>query len=414
MRVKGSKQFVEHVRRIATVVAVAVSALTLGGCISANTVANLLVDAPNHGHPKPFPGTLGKLARSTYVQRLRISVGPPPATLAVAMIVPRDYGFYSFSARAKDTSIQVVRWGIGNKPHTKLTQTLGNMGPNELADFVERVRRGIALQPFCPAVGTVVLLPGWAMPKETLLGYALDLASHGYRAILVDMRGQGDSTGKYVTYGLIEHRDIEQVIAALYSSGLITGKLALVGFSEGATTALDTAAGDPRVATVIAVAPFTRLSIAVRGVGNTFMPLLSDLVSKRKLEKAISIGSRRIGHDLRDADPASRVGHIHAPVLYIAGSSDHISPARAVHMLADRTPHAHFDEIPRYTHVGLYIDVHRVGALILGAVQKTLGKSKDSACLDTLMPHTKRTGYAFQISLQFKLGKKPRSATGLN
>lgn len=386
--------------------------LTLGGCISANTVANLLVDAPNHGHPKPFPGTLGKLARSMYAQRLRVAVGPPPATLAVAVIAPRDYGFSSFSARARHTSIQVIRWRVGNRPHIKLTETFGNEGPNELMDFVHRARRGIALQPFCPVTGTVVLLPGWEMPKETLLGFALDLANHGYRAILVDMRGQGNSTGKYVTYGLIEHRDIEQVVAALYSSGLVTGKLALVGFSEGATTALDTAAADPRIATVIAVAPFTNLSVAARGVGNTFMPLLSELISTQKLEKAISIASRRVGFNLRDTDPLSRVEHIQAPVLYVAGSSDHISPARTVRLLADKTPHARFVDIPRYTHIGLYIDVHRVGALILGAVQNTLGKAKDTACLDTLMPHTKSSRYAFQISFQLKLGKPPHPAAG--
>src|SRR5699024_8427436 len=98
----------------------------------------------------------------------------------------------------------------------------------------------------CRATGTVILLPGWGETKETLLGYALDFANHGYRVVLVDLRGQGQSSGNYVTYGLIEHRDISQLVTALYQRKLVAGKLALVGISEGATIALDTAAADRR------------------------------------------------------------------------------------------------------------------------------------------------------------------------
>ena len=56
-----------------------VTALLLTGCISANVVSDLITGPPNGGHPKPFPGEDGQIARMLYTQRFKVPGGPPPA-----------------------------------------------------------------------------------------------------------------------------------------------------------------------------------------------------------------------------------------------------------------------------------------------------------------------------------------------
>ncbi|MGH8160796.1 MAG: alpha/beta hydrolase [Gammaproteobacteria bacterium] len=265
----------------------------------------------------------------------------------------------------------------------------------------------------CRPAGTVILLPGWGERKETLLGFALDLANHGYRVVLVDLRGQGDSSGQYITYGRIEHHDIAQLISALYARKFIAGKIALVGLSEGASIALDTAASDRRVSAVVAVSPFVSLTTAIREVGNDYAPLLSDLVSNGKITRALVIADKKTGVKLADAGPKRRVGDIRAPVLYVAGGSDNIAPVPQVQQLATLTPHARFVELPGYPHMGLYLDVASVAPLMLETLRKTLGASGDNECLHGPLDALQGARYRLTWVSKFRLGNasanpKPR------
>lgn len=380
-------------------------ALALGGCISAGTVAGMIVDAPNGGHPKPQSGLLGKISREFYSQRFSVPVGPPSVKLAVAVIEPRNYGFSSRITSPAESNQYVGEWQVRNAPDSAFK----NFNPRK--PFLQRLQAGLVRLPVCKPVGTIILLPGWGETKETLIGYALDFASHGYRVVLVDLRGQGESSGKFVTYGLIEQHDISQLISALETRGQIAGKLALVGLSDGATIALDTAADNPRVSAVVAVAPFISLSTAVREVGNDYAPLLSDLISDNKITEALGVADRRTGVDLAQANPSSHVANIKAPVLYIAGGSDNIAPASAVRKLASQTPQAHFIELPKYPHSGLYFSVATVGPLALAALGKELGISGDSSCLHAPPDAPKDARYRLTFKLKYKLGNVSANPT---
>ena len=378
-----------------------VAALLLTGCISANVVSGIITGPPNGGHPKPFPGEDGKIARLLYTQRFKVTVGPPPATLAAAIIAPRNYGFSSSDKPGDKAGTRVSQWYFGNAPwkavkHDSLFEW----------QFMGRLHRSLDKLPYCTPAGTVIVLPGWGTPKELRLGFALDFANHGYRVVLVDLRGQGDSSGKYVTFGLIEHEDITQLITALAARGMIVGRLALFGISEGAVTALDTAAEDPRVDSVIAVAPFTSFHTAMRGVGHDFLPLISDLVNNRKLDKALKISDKKTGLDLNRSDPQSRVERIRAPVLYIAGGDDDVAPAAGVKSLADATPHSRYVELARYTHMDSALATARVAPIAVKALEKTVGQSPDPGCLHGPLNASKRDRYGFEVKIRYKLGKK--------
>lgn len=390
-------------RRLVGVAVLALAALALGGCVSANDVAHLIVTAPNQhsSHPQFF----GKLADTFYTKQLKVAVGPPPATLAVALIAPRNYGFSASAKWAKHPKSLTLKWQIrantsGKKANKSASGPAKTLTDKQALNYMRHLlQQAVPKLPVCQATGTVILLPGWGETKDTLFGYALDFANHGYRVVLVDLRGQGQSSGDYVTYGLIEHRDIGEVISALYARDLVVGKLALVGLSEGATIALDTAAIDPRVDAVVAVAPFVNLRTAIRGVGNFFMPNVSKAVSKQKLSRALSIADGLVNRNLADANPTSRVADIRAPVLYVAGGADKIAPATDVKALAAITPTANYVEIPLYPHIALYFGVAKVAPPTLDVLAKAMGSTADAACLVKPPPPDVHYDFPFTFTL---------------
>lgn len=377
--------------------------LALGGCISAGMLSHLIADAPNGGHPRPFPGRIGKIIRAFYSEQFKVTVGPPPATLSAAIIAPRNYRFRMTDRPGRKPGTRITRWKVGTARSGKTL--ISKVSAGEMKRKLRHMRTALAHLPYCAPAGTVIILPGWGTPKALRLGSALDFANHGYRVVLVDLRGQGDSNGKYVTYGLVEHEDVTQLITALEARGLVSGKLALFGISEGAVTALDTAAEDPRVDGVIAVAPFTSFFTAMRGIGNDFVPLLSDIISNHELHEALRLADKRTQQNLADSDPQPRVHEIRAPVLYIAGGDDDVAPGKGVASLAAATPHAQFLELPRYTHMDSAVATGRIAPLALQALQSWLGRSRDPTCQfgEIHLPRADR--YEFTITLRYTLGK---------
>ena len=67
--------------------------------------------------------------------------------------------------------------------------------------------------------GTILVLHGVLDRSAVMLPAARALADAGYRAVLVDLRGRGRSTGKYMTFGIQEAKDLSQVIDALRAKG---------------------------------------------------------------------------------------------------------------------------------------------------------------------------------------------------
>src|SRR5262249_43552973 len=103
--------------------------------------------------------------------------------------------------------------------------------------------------------GTILVLHGIRDSKASQLGLGKRLAALGYRAVLVDSRGHGTSTGDWLTYGVVESRDIVQLIDALQSDGTLRAPVAIIGMSYGGATGIMASAIDARIRAVVAVAP---------------------------------------------------------------------------------------------------------------------------------------------------------------
>lgn len=105
--------------------------------------------------------------------------------------------------------------------------------------------------------GTILVLHGIRDRKTNMLGVGRLLSQNGFRAILIDLRGHGDSSGDRLTCGIVEARDLSQVVDELSRRGLLSGALGVYGPSYGGAVAIQLAALDPRVRAVAAVSTFS-------------------------------------------------------------------------------------------------------------------------------------------------------------
>src|SRR5215831_9206830 len=98
--------------------------------------------------------------------------------------------------------------------------------PDEIRVDVGPPAASLSLQIVEPrsAAGTVFVLHGIRAAKQWMRGWGTMLADAGYRAVLVDLRGHGRSTGDFMSYGVVEARDLSQALDALERRGLVTGK----------------------------------------------------------------------------------------------------------------------------------------------------------------------------------------------
>lgn len=217
------------------------------GCVTSRMAANRIVTAPNrhrdttglnNNMANVWTGIQTNIAKAGNLSPFyyaTVPVGPPAANLSILEIPAQDYHVSIVS------KIAVLR----NGRHT-LSLFL-NANTNSASSYKPLDQ---------PA--TIVLLHGYMLTKESMLPWALQLSQAGYRVILVDLRGHGKSTGDTVSFGKNEVNDLRQLVDYLTARGQCDDTLGVLGFSYGATLAMHWAAHDPRISTVVAIAPYNQ------------------------------------------------------------------------------------------------------------------------------------------------------------
>lgn len=178
------------------------------------------------------------------------------------------------------------------------------------------------------AKGTVVLLHGVRMDKRSLAPMGAALTDAGYRAVLLDLRGHGESSGRYLTYGAVEAADVSQVLDSLSASGLALGQVGVYGFSYGGAVALEVGARDPRVQCVVAVAAFSSLREVVADYRQKYLPWPVALIPERWFQGAVDHAAAWADFDPDRSAPIELVRHSTAVTLLIHGSADTQIPLR--------------------------------------------------------------------------------------
>jgi pimeloyl-ACP methyl ester carboxylesterase len=178
------------------------------------------------------------------------------------------------------------------------------------------------IDPSQPRRLPIVLSHGWCEVKEFHFHRAQRLNDLGHDVVLFDHRGHGRSGGRYVTFGVRERGDLQCVADAAIDRGFIQPPMVTLGFSLGASTVLQHAPLDPRVAGVIAFAPFSDFRAAILSFRDCLAPWMNTAWLLRGFEHA----TREHGFELDDATTLHAMRSIKAPVLMVEAGRDRNLP----------------------------------------------------------------------------------------
>jgi pimeloyl-ACP methyl ester carboxylesterase len=278
------KAFRRYKRRTVFLIAPALilACVLIGNHLLLRFVAAGIVRAPN-AELTPRVTVLEETARLGISRQLQMDVGPPAARISVWIIDPAP-------------------------------------------------RNGVAVRPDA----TILVAHGIHSNKRDMLGVGRLLADNGFRAVLVDLRGHGESTGDLLSFGVNESRDLSQLLDRLEGDGLLTGAVGAYGASFGGATVLLLAGRDERVKAVTAVCPFSSMREIIPVYVRRYLPagsLLPDWWIRGAIERAGQLAE----FDPDEASPLRALRESKAQVLLIHGRADEHIPfghSRALHAAA--------------------------------------------------------------------------------
>lgn len=165
-------------------------------------------------------------------------------------------------------------------------------------------------------VGAVVLMHGVRANRVSMLDRARFLSRAGYSVLLFDFQAHGESAGKRITFGYLESSDARAAVSFLRANAP-GERVGVIGVSMGGASALLASPSLEAEAIVLEMvyptidqAVSDRLSARFGKWSRVFAPLLTW-----QLRPRLGVG----GDALR---PIDRVGSLHIPKLFVAGSED--------------------------------------------------------------------------------------------
>jgi pimeloyl-ACP methyl ester carboxylesterase len=318
-------------------------ATLLAGCVS-SMLARKVVAPPNQSGIRPLfaDSPLVLNAPIAFADTWKVRVDG--ADIAVAAIEPGDYGFHY------DLKLEYVD---GREPILHRLDAFWRSA-------AERVPRA-------SNQGTIVLLHGYLQDKRFVTPWAVRLAEAGFRCVLIDLRGHGDSTGAHITFGAREAGDVTAVIDDLAARGWDVARVGVLGVSYGASVALLTAGRDPRVRAVVAFEPFASAERAVPELMRGAFSAQARGISDRQFAAAHVKQARIAGFDWRDADIPAALERTKAPVLLLHGEADTwLSAAHSRELIRHAPEGSRLVLAPRDNHVTLPLTIRNFESEVIG------------------------------------------------
>jgi len=294
-------------RNFSAALSVLVIALATTGCGS--FVARRIAQAPNT-YPRwfaPPPRVLLGFDPSllTNFTARFAEVGPPLARLRYRIVEPADYHL-KFSA---------TNWATDGHPHSRFNFNATAPGQSNAWTAAPR--------------GTVVLLHGYGDGQFAMSPWALRLAEAGWRCLLVDLRGHGKSTGRRIYFGVQETHDLSQLLDVLAREAQLASPIAVLGHSYGGALALRWKAAEPRLGSVVALAPYAVLSNVVLNIHDDYAGWLPRGLVKAGLRKLPPV----LKVEPAELDTATVLARSPVVALFVVGAEDRIAPAAEVQRL---------------------------------------------------------------------------------
>jgi pimeloyl-ACP methyl ester carboxylesterase len=154
------------------------------------------------------------------------------------------------------------------------------------------------------------------------------LRQAGYHVLLFSYRdcGQSDRNGRGLTYGYGESEDVDSAVRFLRQVKGIQA-IGVIGYSVGATSALRSAARNPHIGAIVAVAPFARPAEIWAANRPALLPPFVLAWMQRVVEwrKGISLAAMDLTKLIHQIAPR--------PILLLHGSHDERIPLSQVQEL---------------------------------------------------------------------------------
>lgn len=211
-------------------------------------------------------------------------------------------------------------------------------------------------------LGIILMYPGYAASKESLLVAADTLHGLGYDLFLVDFRGVGGSTGGDTTLGVREAQDVALSVA--YAQRTWPERpIALYGVSMGSVAVLRAIAQEgvePDAA--ILESPFDSL---LSTVGNRFHAM--GLPAFPGAELLVFWGSVQHGFNGFAHNPADYATSVKCPVLLLSGESDpRVTPEQARGIFERLRGRKEFVSFPGAGHEALVVNTSEIWTARVG------------------------------------------------
>jgi hypothetical protein len=162
--------------------------------------------------------------------------------------------------------------------------------------------------------GTIVYLHGVADNRSSAAGVIQRFTRRGFDVVAYDSRAHGESDGDTCTYGFFEKDDLRRILDSVGP-----GPIVLIGSSLGGAIALQEAAQDPRVTTVVAAETFSDLRTVATGRAPAYFT--SGIIAR-----AFRIAEQQGNFSVGDVSPVNAAAGIRIPVLLIHGADDTDTP----------------------------------------------------------------------------------------
>ncbi len=185
--------------------------------------------------------------------------------------------------------------------------------------------------PHAQSKGLVLMFPGYAESKESLLPSASALHGMGYDLLLVDFRGAGGSSGTETTLGVKEAKDVARSVE--YAHVQWPGQpIVLYGVSMGAAPVMRAIAVEGvLVDATVLESPFNSLLSTVR---NRFHSM--GLPGTPGAELVVFWGSVQQGFNGFEHNPEEYAASVKCPTLVLHGKNDPRVTPHEVRSIYDR------------------------------------------------------------------------------
>jgi len=255
-----------------------------------------------------------------------VEVGPPAARLCYRIVEPADYHL----------EISSTNWWERHQRQYEFSFKASVPGQSNIWTS--------------SPLGTILLLHGYGVAQFSMVPWALLLAQQGWRCVLVDLRGHGKSTGRQIYFGVKETRDMSQLLDALARDKKMAQPVAAVGESYGAVLALRWKTVEPRLHSVVAIAPYASLSNTVMNIRREY----ADWVPKAMVESGLKKLPCVLQIPADEFDTTTVLKRKPVRALFVAGGEDRITSVKEVESLRSLAlPGSKLIVVPDATHEAL-------------------------------------------------------------